>query len=726
MTSIGLVSHGLACAGFGLLALVLAVHGRLTAARGGMALAALATAVWAAAAVLAAPPYGAVSPQVVSLLETLRTAGWVALLVFVLKDGFGLDDRPSSSFALALALGFMVALQMVLDVFVDVSPDVPLREQSVLALLFVAARLVVAICGLVLVHNLYANARDSHDLSSRLLCVGLGVLFAYDLNLHTLHFLIGLANDDLVEIRGAVDALAAPLLWLATRRDRLSRLSLSRQVAFSTVSVFVVGIYLIVMSLLAYGLRLTGGNWGELLQVVFLAAALAGAALVALSPRVRAEVRVRIARNFYSYRYDYRQEWLRFIDTIDRDADDAHPIRQRFVLAAARVLDCPGGALLEPADGGGLEISARWNWRDLPGIRVPEGAALTLWLSEGGRVLAFDELRAGLGAYRGIPMPDWAADPDMWLGVPLLRGERLTGVLLLQRSLARRELNWEDYDLLRTLGRQGASYLAEAATSAQLEEAKHFDAFNRRFAFVMHDIKNLVSQLGLTARNAERHLDKPEFRADMIATLNDSVTKMNDLLALLGRRPPTAAQAAGTQAGAPAVPAVPVAAAMAPGAAADMAAIAVAVVAAKRRAHGALTLSGADAPVPVAGEAGRLEAMLGHLVQNAIDASPPGSPITVSLEARDGDVVAIVADEGPGMSAAFVRDELFTPFSSTKPGGFGIGAHEAREIARAAGGRLDVDTAPGRGARFTVTLRRAAAAPRRDRRGVTRPMTARP
>ena len=118
---------------------------------------------------------------------------------------------------------------------------------------------------------------------------------------------------------------------------------------------------------------------------------------------------------------------------------------------------------------------------------------------------------------------------------PLVHREALTGILLLERSLAARDLNWEDYDLLRTLGRQGASYLAEAETQAQLDEAKRFEEYNRRFAFVMHDVKNVVSQLALVARNAERHSDNPEFRADMIATLNGSVGKMQDLLKLMGR-----------------------------------------------------------------------------------------------------------------------------------------------------------------------------------------------
>ena len=119
--------------------------------------------------------------------------------------------------------------------------------------------------------------------------------------------------------------------------------------------------------------------------------------------------------------------------------------------------------------------------------------------------------------------------------------ERLVGAVLLERPALARALDWEDFDLLRLAGRQVASYLAEAKSQEALSDAARFDEFNRRFAFIMHDIKNLVSQLTLVARNAERHADKPAFRADMIATLNASTARMNDLLQRLSQHNKVAA-----------------------------------------------------------------------------------------------------------------------------------------------------------------------------------------
>lgn len=106
----------------------------------------------------------------------------------------------------------------------------------------------------------------------------------------------------------------------------------------------------------------------------------------------------------------------------------------------------------------------------------------------------------------------------------------------------------------------------------------------------------------------------------------------------------------------------------------------------------------------VQGDAGQLEQLFLHLVQNAIDASAADAPISLRVETTADDMIVTIADQGKGMSPRFIRQDLFQPFRSTKPGGFGIGAYEAREIARAHGGRLDVTSREGEGSIFTVVL----------------------
>jgi putative PEP-CTERM system histidine kinase len=270
---------------------------------------------------------------------------------------------------------------------------------------------------------------------------------------------------------------------------------------------------------------------------------------------------------------------------------------------------------------------------------------------------------------------------DAWALVPLLHFDRLVGVIVLARPRTARQLDWEDFDLLRVAGQQLASYLAEQAGQQVVMDASRFDEFNRRMAFVMHDIKNLVSQLSLLAANAEKHADNPAFRADMLVTLRNSADKLSALLARLGRYGSGQVNALG-----------PI----------DLVDLARGIAERFNGVHPvALTR---ETAVAVIGHREGLEQALIHLVQNAVDASEPGIPVFLDVSGDSLHGTIEVVDAGTGMSPEFVRTGLFKPFVSSKQGGFGIGAFEARELVKAMGGRIAVESREGLGTRFSVAL----------------------
>ncbi|HEX8421756.1 MAG TPA: ATP-binding protein, partial [Sphingomonas sp.] len=231
---------------------------------------------------------------------------------------------------------------------------------------------------------------------------------------------------------------------------------------------------------------------------------------------------------------------------------------------------------------------------------------------------------------------------------------------------------------------QAASYLAEDRAHAKLADAARFDEFNRRFAFILHDIKNLVSGLTLVARNAEKYADNPEFRSDMVATLQDSATRMNALLARLSQHHQ------------------PVAETVRP---VDVAALAMRA-AVGRQAQLAVEIRGSGIAIA---QPGRLEQVFGHLIQNAVEASASDATVIVEIAAAGGRISIEIVDRGCGMSPAFVRDQLFRPFASSKPGGFGIGAYEARQLVEAMGATMTLESREGEGTRFRLMLPAAAA-----------------
>jgi putative PEP-CTERM system histidine kinase len=540
--------------------------------------------------------------------------------------------------------------------------------------------LTIAAGSLVLVHNLYGQAAHESRWGIRLPMIALAGMWAYDLHLYTVAWLTRGPVDDLYAMRGAILAMLVPLFALASRRSAGWRMQLSRAATFQSLSLIAILGYLILMMTASRALEVLGGNWVRTGQVGLVFAITLAAVILLPSGRMRAWSRVVVAKHFFEHRYDYREEWLRFTRTVGGDA----PLGERIIKAIADIAESPSGLLLVP-EGGRLSVAARWNWRDEMPEASADDAALIQFLEKSGHVLDFSSLSLGVlrttEAQVRVPAALVSLEA-LWAGVPLIHGDRLVGLVLLEHPLVRRPLDWEDFDLFRTVGIQAASYLAEAHTQDALADARRFDEFNRRFAFIIHDIKNLVSQLSLVIRNAERHADKPEFREDMIATLHSSVKKMNDLLARLHR-------------GNNDVEAEP--------ARAFPLGLAVATIAeVKRRVH-PVEVEG-DQHVAALADPVRLEQALGHLVQNAIDASAEGGTVRIRCGARGAEATIEIADQGEGMSADFIRTRLFQPFASTKENGFGVGAFEARSLIAAMGGRIEVDSHPGEGSRFTVFL----------------------
>jgi putative PEP-CTERM system histidine kinase len=279
----------------------------------------------------------------------------------------------------------------------------------------------------------------------------------------------------------------------------------------------------------------------------------------------------------------------------------------------------------------------------------------------------------------------------LWLIVPLLHEEQLFGFVVLAKPRVAQPLDWENLELLRTAARQAASYLAFEEAAKALAEAQQFEGFNRLSAFVVHDLKNLVAQLSLVTRNAERHKDNPAFVDDAFETVGSAVERMTRLLAQL-------------RAAAPSGRADRV----------DLRGLLERVV----REHGArapvpqLIVDGvaADDGVVVIADRDRLGSVIGNLIQNAQDATDKNGNVNVRVSYEASWVVVEITDNGCGMDETFVRERLFRPFDSTKGlAGMGIGAYECREFVNLLGGRVEVDSQLGVGTRFRPLLPPAAA-----------------
>ena len=621
----------------------------------------------------------AVAPgdPLVGYAESARDLVWIGLLYSLSSAS---KERQHGVSLVYGAVAAVIGMQLIADSLALVAPGGAIAQTSLIL------RITTAAGALVLVHNLYGQAAPASRSHMRLAMLGLAVFWFYHLNLYTVAYLGSPSAARLAEWRGLAVALTAPLFALGARDEEGWRFRLSRAATFQSLSLLAICAYFALMAIVATALRGSGVDWSATLMIAVLAVMTVGAMVLLPSPRARGWLKVKLAKHLFEHRYDYRTEWLRFTETLGRAAPDAPPLGERIVKAFADIADAPGGLLLVSDGGGALATAATWNWPTAhpPADQLHDCAAFWSEMEARGRILEFDAVRDGWARAedRSVSTPDWMiAERCVWAAIPLIHHRRLIGVVVLAAPEYRRPLDWEDFDLLRTAGRQAASSLAEAQGQEALAKAQRFEEFNRRFAFILHDIKNLVSQLSLLSRNAERHADNPDFRADMIATLKSSVGKMNDLLARLAPHARARAHRAEPQ---------------------PLRPLLSAAIAGKRLGHDVQMLG--DAGVWALVDAPAFEQAVGHLVQNAVEASPPSEPVLVRVTANERNVTVAITDTGSGMDGDFVRNRLFQPFVSTKDGGFGIGAFEARSLITAMGGRISVASRPGQGTTFTILV----------------------
>jgi putative PEP-CTERM system histidine kinase len=309
-------------------------------------------------------------------------------------------------------------------------------------------------------------------------------------------------------------------------------------------------------------------------------------------------------------------------------------------------------------------------------------SSLCKFLQGDGWVIDLDEYRSAPRRYEGLALPNWLlAVRNGWLVVPLLAGNELLGFVVLTRPVTDIKLNWEVLDLLKTAGRQAAGYLAQMQATEALLDARKFEAFNRMSAFVVHDLKNIVAQLSLMLKNAERLHDNREFQQDMLLTVESSLEKMRRLMLQLreGATPPGGSRGV------------------------ELASI-LSRLTALARSQGRLLEVEEVERLSTRGHEDRLERVLGHLVQNALDATPVDGQVWVKATRFSGQVQVEVGDTGAGMEEDFVRTRLFRPFNTTKRNGMGIGTYESSQYIRELGGSIHVKSAPGQGTVVTVLL----------------------
>lgn len=677
---IAVSSHAVAALTFGLLTVYLIASVKSRGAGILLIFACAATAIWGVVHIvddLIVP-----IPRFFGFTHTLLNATWIAFLISLIRVHWKAVGYRKLAVVVPIVLGVGLTLAGVVDMLYALNTSWATVLDRMNYPIY--RGLTLSVVSLVLVENVFLNTRPANRWSIKFLCFALGGIFIYDFFVYSHGLFHGHVSPILFQARGAVSALVVPLIMISAARNPAWSLDVffSRRFALRLFSLAGSILYLLVLFGLGSLAELVGGAWGAVLETLVLFAGGLLLVSVLVSGRFRSEIAIFLNKNFFTYKFDYREEWLRFLSTVSK-TEEYPDLAARVIKGIADISDSPGGVLWLRQPDGGFLSATRWNFRQEIIGTEPDNGPVARFLRETGWIVNLNELDEKSSDYANFVVPAWlSAIKGAWLVVPLFHRDVLSSFIVLLQPRAPRKTNWEDFDLLKTVSTHSASYLAEQETEKALAEARQFDTFNRQFTFIVHDIKNLVGQLSLLTENAEKHGDDPVFRADMVATVRSSVSKLKIMLSRLNeegdrQRPPKLLS----------LPKL------------------VQQVTRQMKKRGVkVRCECRCSDVWISAYRDRLASVFRQLIQNALDVLSDEGHVEVIVRLEEGAAIIEIIDDGPGVTREFVQNELFQPFKTTKPNGYGIGAYEAREMVKELGGSIAVDSAPGEGTSLSIRL----------------------
>ena len=667
---LSLISHATAAIAYALLAVLVAARYLRRDIDRSIFFAAVVSAIWATSLVTQSlwqqPGFFARY-----LLELLRDAAWVTVLFALLRDAFRTANLKGQLRRIMAVATLLLVLVLLGSGALEYLLDVTILDGKTK----VVGQIALSLMGLSLVEQIWRNAVSFGRSSMKYVCIAVASLFAYDFFMYADALLFGQVADSFWNARGLVNAAIVPLFAvnvINTRKQPVD-FQLSRSAVFHAGALMLAGGYLIFLAVGGYYVRIMGGDWGEALRVLFLSAALIFLITLATSRRVRARLMVFIGQNFFDYKYDYRDEWLKMTREL-ANLSNSPPLPERVIRILTSLVESNAGALWIKQDRGDFALKSAINLVPPKYTTIDANSELIRFFNEREWIIDLHEYHGDPVRYNLLEIPDPIIQTTgAWLVIPLYLGNDLYSIAIVGNPYAKVELNWENFDLVKVVARQTCNLLAQADAQNRLSQAMQFEAVSKASAFMLHDLKTLIAQLSLLVKNAPRHREKPEFIDDMIKTTDHAVRKMASLVDHI-RKP--ADETLETEV-------------------LELGRVIEAVAEQYAKGQPAPRVIPHPDNIYINADPEQLYSILGHLIQNAQDATPAKGEITLTLKKARDNVVLFIQDTGAGMSEDFIETRLFKPFESTKGlTGMGIGAYQAREYVRNVGGNIDVTSEP--------------------------------
>jgi putative PEP-CTERM system histidine kinase len=524
----------------------------------------------------------------------------------------------------------------------------------------------------------------------KFLVLGLGVIFGARIYTRSQALLFSDYSPSQLTVESTALLIGCALIAVAYVRTGFNEIDVypSRAVLHTSVTVLLTGAYLFVVGVLAQVVAHFGGTAGFPIAAFVVLLGVAIMAVLFLSERVRQSLQLFISRHFKRPQHDFRQIWARFTQNLSVALDEtalgttaARLISETFgaLSVSTWLIDQQGERLIRVGSTSNAEQAHADNFTSSVAGTEVNSAELTKLsrpfdLGRAKEKWARDLMEKSKGQFRSGGSP---------ICVPLIGGEHWLGAIVLADRVRGLGYSAEEMDLLKCIGEQVAASLVKLRLTEEIMERKELEAFQTMSAFLIHDLKNAASTLGLMLENLPTHFDNPAFRQDAFrgigsaaSRINDLINRMNALRHELRLKP----------------------------AELDLNLV---VTEALSNLNGTLDtnlITKFDQVPKISADPQQLQSVFTNLLFNARDAVGTNGRITVET-ARQGEWVALsVSDNGCGMTEQFIKNSLFRPFRSTKKKGLGIGMFQSKTIVEAHHGKIHVESELGVGTTFRVML----------------------
>jgi putative PEP-CTERM system histidine kinase len=547
--------------------------------------------------------------------------------------------------------------------------------------------LIAAVLVLVNLERTFRSAVGTMQWRIKFMVLGLAIIFGARIYTQSQALLFSGDIVALSDIDAAALLIGCALISVAFLRSGFGEIDVyvSNAVLRTSLTVLLTGAYLFIVGVLAQVAARTGGPIAFQVQAFVVLLGFALLAVLLLSNRIRQNIRSFVSRHFRRPQYDFRQIWARFAQCTSSVLDQtglctatAKLISETFNVLSVTIW------LFDEHDRLTFAASTSKSEREANHV-IPNLANLGPALAKiRGFSKPFD-LEKAKGDYaeslRQIGSSHFRAGGNR-ICAPLWTGDRCLGVAILADRVGGVPYTVEELDLLKCMGDQIAVSILNLWLTEEIMRGKELEAFQTISAFFVHDLKNAASTLSLTLQNLPVHFDDPVFRQDALRGIGEATNRINQLISRLGAMRPLEPKLAEV----------------------DLDLLVADSLEALKSEPGITVVKNLHLQRKLSVDRDQFGSVVTNLLLNARDAIHPGGEIRVETGQSNGWAILSVADNGCGISPAFLRGSLFRPFQTTKKKGLGIGMFQSKMIVEAHRGKIQVDSEPGAGTTIRVML----------------------